>query len=267
MDGYVYLQLSPFLAYDTEAQIEECQRLWATLNRPNCGIKIPATSEGIIAIRRLISQGINVTATLVFSPDVYSNVREAYFTGLKDLIRTGGDPGKVSSLVAFPLSRIDTLVDGLLQERIRQGEAKFESSMGKAAIATARLAYQDFKEAFRSPHFVPLRAKGACVQRLLWASTRAKNPRYSDLMYVEPLIGKDSVNTMPAITIKAFLEHGQAEASLEKDVADAHQTMAALAEAGINMKQVTTKLLDGGIQTFVDSFSRLLAGIDRKIKS
>ncbi len=262
--GYASLEVSPLLAYNTGGTIEEARRLFAAFGRPNVMVKVPATAEGMPAIRRLISEGINVNVTLIFSLDAYQQVREAYIAGLEDLVRSGGDPSKVASVASFFLSRIDTAVDALLEERTHEGEEQLKAFLGKAAITSAKLAYQAFKETFNSERFAALRAKGARVQRPLWASTGTKNPAYSDVLYVEPLIGPDTVNTMPPATINAFLEHGHAEATLERELPQAEKTLVALAAAGISMEQVTAKLLADGVRLFADSFKKLLAGIDEK---
>jgi transaldolase/glucose-6-phosphate isomerase len=264
VDGYVSLEVSPSLAYETEDTIKEAKRLFAALDRPNVMIKVPATPEGIPAIRRLIGEGININATLIFSLDSYQQVREAYVAGVEELVRNGGDAGRVASVASFFLSRIDTAVDALLTERIRRGEQPLETLLGKAAIGSAKLAYQAFKETFHSERFAVLKAKGARVQRPLWASTSTKNPAYSDLLYVEPLIGPDTVNTLPPATITAFLEHGHAEATLERNVVEAAQTLATLETAGISMEAVTAKLLADGVKAFADSFEKLLAGVQEK---
>ncbi len=262
--GYVCLEVNPLLANDTEATIEEARRLFAILGRPNVMVKVPATPEGMPAIRRLISEGINVNVTLIFSLDSYQQVREAYVTGLEDLVKNGGNPSQVMSVASFFLSRIDTAVDTLLEERIHQGEEQLKALMGKAAITSAKLAYKAFKGAFYNKRFTALKSKGARVQRPLWASTGTKNPAYNDVMYVEPLIGTDTVNTMPPATINAFLEHGHAEATLEQGLSEAEQTLAALAAAGINMESVTARLLADGVKVFADSFEKLLSGIGEK---
>ncbi|MFC2122415.1 bifunctional transaldolase/phosoglucose isomerase [Bacteroidota bacterium] len=261
--GYASLEVNPLLAADTEGTIKEARRLFATLDRPNVMIKVPATPEGIPAISQLISEGININVTLIFSLDSYQQVREAYITGLEDLVRNGGDPGRVASVASFFVSRVDTAVDAQLEELIQQG-ITLKSLLGKAAVANAKLAYQAFKETFQSERFAALKAKGARVQRPLWASTGTKNPAYSDLLYVEPLIGPDTVNTMPPATIDAFLEHGHAENTLEKGISEAEETFEALKAAGINMETITTKLLTDGVKAFADSFEQLLAGIDEK---
>jgi transaldolase len=264
IDGHVSLEVNPLLAYDTESTIAEARRLFTTLGRPNIMIKVPATTEGIPAIKQLIGEGINVNATLIFSLDIYKQVREAYIAGLEELALTDGDLSRVASVASFFISRIDTAVDTLLEERIQQSHKQLKLLLGKAAIASAKSAYQAFKTTFSSKRFASLKAKGARVQRPLWASTSTKNPAYSDVLYVEPLIGPDTVNTMPPTTLTAFLEHGRAEVTLEHDMPKAEQTMEAIAKAGISMEQVTAKLLADGVKAFIDSFEKLLANIKEK---
>jgi len=265
-DGYVSLEVSPLLAYDTDSTIAEARRLFATLDRPNIMIKVPATPEGIPAIRRLISEGINTNATLIFSLDTYQEVREAYIAGLEERAQTGKDVSRVASVASFFVSRIDTAVDALLEEHIQQGHQELKGLLGKAAVASAKLAYQAFRSTFSSERFSALQARGARVQRPLWASTSTKNPAYSDLLYVEPLIGPNTVNTMPPATLTAFLEHGQVEATLEQGVPEAKQTLKALSAASISMEQVTAKLLADGVRLFIESFQKLLANIEEKKK-
>ncbi len=262
LDGYASLEVSPLLAHDTNGTIKEAKRLFAALDRPNVLIKVPATHEGIPAIRSLVGEGINVNVTLIFSLDMYRQVMEAYIAGIEDSVKNVGNV--VASVASFFLSRIDTAVDTLLEERIRQGQEKLRNLLGKAAIANAKLAYRAFRDNFDSERFTALRAKGARVQRPLWASTGTKNPAYSDVMYVEPLIGPDTVNTMPPAVINAFLEHGRAEKTLGLDVTEPERTMADLAEAGISLELVTTKLLADGVKSFADSFEKLMAGIGEK---
>jgi transaldolase/glucose-6-phosphate isomerase len=262
--GYACLEVSPLLAYNTDGTIEEARRLFATLDRPNVMIKVPATPEGIPAIRRLIGEGINVNVTLIFSLNIYQEVRQAYVAGLEGLAGKGGDVARVASVASFFLSRVDTAVDALLEEHIHRGEESLKALLGKAAIASAKLAYCAFRDTFYNERFAELRAKGARVQRPLWASTGTKNPAYSDIFYVEPLIGPDTVNTMPPATINAFLEHGHAETTLEGNLPQAEQVMAALEAANISMESVTAKLLADGVKAFADSFDKLLAGIEEK---
>ena len=263
-DGYASLEVNPRLAHDAENTIGEARRLFDALGRPNVMVKVPATPEGFPAIRRLVGEGINVNVTLVFSLDSYRNAADAYINGLQDLQRSGGDVSKVASVASFFVSRVDTAVDVLLEERIRDGDPVAKALMGKAAIANARLAYQEFEDIFASERFAALREKGAMVQRPLWASTGTKNPAYSDVLYVEMLIGPDTVNTMPAATLNAFMEHGRAESTIKRDVSDARWAMDALAEAGISIEGVTDKLLTDGVAAFADSFEKLLANIDEK---
>ncbi len=262
--GYASLEVSPLLAGDSTGTVEEARWLFAALARPNVMVKVPATPEGILAMRHLISEGINVNVTLIFSLDSYRLVMEAYLAGIEDLLKGGGDASKIASVASFFLSRIDTAVDNQLDERIRQGETKLKSLLGKTAISSARMAYQLFKEVFYGERFTMLKAKGARVQRPLWASTGTKNPAYSDIIYVEPLIGADTINTMPLATINAFLEHGRAEPALEQNLTQAEQTLAALEEAGVSLKEVTSRLLADGIKSFSNSFEKLLSGIEEK---
>lgn len=266
-DGYVSLEVSPTLAHDTEGTINEARRLFSALGRQNAMIKVPATPEGIPAIRRLIALGINVNVTLIFSRDVYQKVQEAYIGGLEDSDRNGGAVSQVASVASFFVSRVDTAVDAWLESRIRDGQPSLNALLGKAAIANAKLAYQDFKGSFTSKRFDALRAKGARVQRPLWASTGAKNPAYSDLLYVESLIGPDTVNTVPPATLTTFLEHGKVEGTLESDSADATETLRALTAAGISLEQVTEPLLAEGVQAFAASFEKLLVNIQAKKSS
>ena len=263
-DGYACLEVSPRLAHDTEGTIAEARRLFATLGRPNVLVKVPATPEGIPAIRRLIGEGINVNVTLIFSLDAYQQVREAYIAGLEDLDGSGGDVSRVASVASFFLSRVDTAVDTLLEERIREGAQELEALLGKAASANAKVAYRAFEGTFGSDRFAALRAKGARVQRPLWASTGTKNPAYSDVLYVEPLIGPDTVNTMPPATLTTFVEHGNVELTIHRGLDEALETLESLAAAGVRMEQVTDKLLADGVKAFADSFEMLLANIEEK---
>ena len=259
-DGFASLEVNPHLAHDTDGTIQAAERLFSALGRPNAMIKVPATPEGIPAIRHLIGQGININVTLTFSLEMYARVRQAYVAGLEDLVHAGGDPSTVSSVASFFVSRVDTAVDGLLQN---SGQ-NVDHLLGKAAVANARVAYQDFKETFATHRFLALSAKGALVQRPLWASTSTKNPDYSDVMYVETLIGPDTVNTMPDATLTAFLEHGTARHSIEDDVHDARETLRSLESAGISMDTVTTQLMHDGVKAFADSFDELIENISAK---
>ncbi|MBI4302744.1 MAG: bifunctional transaldolase/phosoglucose isomerase [Chloroflexi bacterium] len=263
-DGYPSLEISPLVAYDTDKTIEEARRLFTALARPNVMVKVPATPQGIPAIRQLTGEGINVNVTLIFSLEYYEKVMEAYIAGLEDLTRSGGDPRTVVSVASFFLSRIDTAVDNLLEEQIKQGQAQAGNLLGKTAIASARVAYKRFKDTFYGQRFKKLQTKGTNVQRVLWASTGTKNPAYSDLTYVEPLIGPDTVNTMPLATLHAFLDHGRVEATIEKGISEAERTLATLSTAGIDLKAVTDKLLADGVKAFSDSFEKLMSGIEEK---
>jgi transaldolase/glucose-6-phosphate isomerase len=263
-DGFASLEVSPHLAHDTECTVAEARRLFAALDRPNVMVKVPATPEGIPAIRRLIREGINVNVTLIFSLDVYEQVTEAYISGLEELASSGRGVSKVASVASFFVSRVDTVIDGLLEEGVRGGREELKNSLGKAAIANARLAYQAFKSTFYNERFAALREKGAQVQRPLWASTGTKNPTYSDVLYVETLIGPDTVNTVPESTLASFLEHGRAGVTLEEGIEEAGHVMETLANSGISMEQITAKLLADGVEAFADSFQKLMANIEDK---
>ena len=263
-DGYASLEVSPNLAHDTEATVAEAQRLFAALGRPNAMIKVPATPQGIPAVRRLIGQGVNINVTLIFSLEAHRQVMEAYIAGLEDFAKAGGDVSKVASVASFFVSRVDVAVDALLEQRAQQGQQDVKALMGKAAIANAKLAYRSFKAVFGGERFAALKAKGARVQKPLWGSTGTKNPAYSDVLYIDSLIGEDTVNTVPPATLAAFIDHGQAKATLEQDVADSEQTMKALAAAGVSIDEVTDKLLADGVKSFADSFTQLLANVQEK---
>ena len=263
-DGYASLEVNPALAHDTDATIAEARRLFADLDRPNVMVKVPATPEGIPAVRRLIGDGININITLIFSLTAYRQVIEAYLAGLEDLASVGGDVGRIASVASFFVSRVDTAVDSLIQERVSRGNEELESLMGQAAVANAKLAYQDFSDNFGGERFVSLQVQGAHVQRPLWASTSTKNPAYSDLLYVEPLIGSNTVNTMPPATLSAFLDHGKVIESIGEGVIECETALSSLASAGIEMEQVTAGLLDDGVKAFADSFNQLLDNIALK---
>ena len=263
-DGLACLEVSPSLAHDTEATVAEAVRLFAALDRPNAMIKVPATPEGIPAIRRLIGRGINVNVTLIFSLEAHRDVMEAYVSGLEDLAQGGGDVSRVASVASFFVSRVDTVVDNLLAERAAQGEAGTGELMGKAAIANARMAYRNFRDVFDGERFAALRAKGARAQRPLWASTGTKNPDYSDVLYIDNLIGPDTVNTMPPATLSAFIDHGDVRLTLDPDDVGAGQALAALESVGVSMYAVTDRLLADGVKAFADSFDLLLANVEGK---
>ncbi len=268
-DGYVSIEVSPLLANDTAGTITEAKQLFRFINRPNVMIKVPATPAGIPAIRELIGSGINVNATLIFSLEMYEQVMEAYLAGLELLAASGGQLDRVASVASFFVSRVDTLVDKMLDERIacaasQDDKARLRALQGKAAMANAKLAYARFKKVFSQPRFAALKDKGAQVQRPLWASTSTKNKNYRDVMYVEGLIGADTVNTAPPNTIAAFKDHGTVAATLEQDIDQARALMGQLAVVGVNIDAVTQKLLDDGVRTFTDSYRALLKIIQDK---
>jgi transaldolase len=264
-DGYVSLEVNPHLARDTEGTIAEARRLFATLDRPNVMIKVPATSAGIPAIETLIGEGININVTLIFSLDHYRAVTEAYLTGLEKLVETGGDPFRVASVASFFVSRIDTAVDRAL-DGIRSPSANLQSLKGKIAIASAKAAYALFLEIFAGPRWERLAAKGARYQRPLWASTGTKNPAYSDILYVESLIGPNTVNTVPPATLDAFRDHGTVARTLESGLDEAPKQLARLAEWGIDLDAITQKLQDDGVASFAQSFDSLMESIEAKCR-
>ena len=264
IDGYASLEVSPRLAYDTEGTISEAINYFAALNRPNVMIKVPATPEGIPAIRALIGQGINVNVTLIFSVEVYKNVQQAYLLGLEDLAQTTDDLSRVASVASFFVSRVDTAVDDLLSVKITAGDDGLHALLGKSAVSNAKIAYHEFQKAFGSSQFKNLEEKGAMVQRPLWASTGTKNPEYSDVMYVDSLIGKNTVNTMPDATLEAFLDHGNATNKVNVELEQAEQAVKSIIDAGISLSSVTETLLSDGVKAFADSFELLLHNIEGK---
>jgi transaldolase / glucose-6-phosphate isomerase len=262
-DGYVSLEVSPHLAHDTQGTVREARRLWQTVGRPNLLIKVPAAPEGLPAIEQLIAEGINVNVTLLFSQAVYERVAEAYIAGLERCAAQAGDVSQVASVASFFISRIDTAIDAQVTARLKAAKSAQErtllhSLLGKVAIANGKLTYQRYKAIFRGARWEALAAKGARQQRVLWASTSTKNPHYRDVLYVEELIGPNTVNTMPPATLEAFREHGRLRASLEEDLDSAHDTMEILAQVGISMHEVTEKLLDEGVRLFAEPFDKLL---------
>jgi transaldolase/glucose-6-phosphate isomerase len=268
-DGFISIEVSPYLATDTAATIVEARRLWHAIGRDNLMVKVPATAAGIPAIRQLTGEGININITLLFSRTVYEAVAEAYLAGLEALIARDGDALRIASVASFFVSRVDTAVDTLLEERQRQTNrpaerAALQDLLGKAAIANAKLAYQRYKEIFRGERWDRLRKAGARTQRLLWASTGTKNPSYSDVCYVEELVGPDTVNTIPPATMDAFRHHGRPRASLEEGVAQARQVMAALHALGMSLDDITDKLTADGVQLFSDAQDKLLDAIELK---
>jgi transaldolase len=268
-DGYVSLEVSPDLSHDTDATISEARRFWKMVARPNLMIKIPATTEGIPAIHTAISEGINVNVTLIFSIESYRNVTEAYISGLEARNAQGQDISRIASVASFFVSRVDTLVDQLLEDKIKATsdsaeQQKLKALEGKAAIANARLVYQDFKKIFNSPRFESLKHAGAHVQRPLWASTSTKNPAYRDVLYAEELVGPDTVDTMPLETIEKFSDHGKVRYSIEDNLQGSKEELDALEQVGIHYDQVTQQLLDEGVKKFADSFHELFDGIRSK---
>ena len=255
-DGFVSLEVNPHLAHKTEETIEEAERLFAAVDRPNLMVKVPGTPEGVLAFRTLIGEGINVNVTLLFSLEAYRTVREAYLSGLEDLDASGGDVGRIASVASFFVSRVDTTTDERLGE--------WSGLAGRAAIANARLAYRDFQADFGGERFEALRAKGARVQRPLWASTSTKNPAYRGVMYVENLIGPNTVDTMPQATVDAFLDHGEVAVTLDNQVDQAQRDIEAIESTGVSMQDVTDHLLADGVRLFSDSFDGLLANIQEK---
>ena len=265
-DGYVSLEVSPYLARKTPETIAEARRLWKAVQRENVMIKVPGTAEGLPAIRQLIGEGININVTLLFAQDVYEKVAAAYIEGLEDLAGRGGNLKKMASVASFFISRIDTLIDSMLNDKLKATsdaaqQALLKSVLGKVAIANGKLTYQAYQSIFSGPRWQALAAKGAQTQRVLWASTSTKNPAYRDVIYVEELIGPDTVNTMPPATVDAFRDHGLLRNSLTEDVAGAKKVMDDLARVGISMKQVTDKLTDDGVKLFADAFDKLLAAV------
>ncbi|HTK11699.1 MAG TPA: transaldolase [Ktedonobacteraceae bacterium] len=268
-DGYVSLEVSPELAHDTAGTLSEARRFWKIVDRPNLMIKIPATPEGIPAIHDALRDGINVNITLIFSIESYLQVAEAYVSALEERNGSGADISHIASVASFFVSRVDTLVDKLLDDKIKSTsdaaeQQRLKDLRGKAAIANARLVYQDFKRVFQSPRFETLKHAGAHVQRPLWASTSTKNPAYRDVLYAEELVGPDTVDTMPLETIVNFRDHGVARYSMEDNLPEAKAALAALEQVGIHYKQVTQQLQDEGVQKFADSFHQLFKGIESK---
>ena len=271
-DGYVSLEVSPELANDTRGTLDEARRLWAAVQRPNVMIKVPATPAGIPAIKTLISEGINVNVTLLFHLEAYEAVAEAYISGLEALASNGGDLRRVESVASFFISRIDSAIDALVDARLKASDDAMEQALlkgltGRVAIANAKLTYQRYKDLYLGERWAALANKGARSQRLLWASTSSKNPNYRDVVYVEELIGPDTVDTIPPATYDGFRDHGRARPSLEEDFEDAQDTMDTLAKVGIDMKQVTDTLLVDGCKIFVDAFAKLLAAVNKQLRT
>jgi transaldolase len=266
VDGYVSIEVSPLLAHDTQGTVAEARRLFKSLTRPNIMIKVPATPEGIPAIRTLIGEGIKVNVTLLFAVAMYRQAAEAYLGGLEAAAAAGKGLKRIASVASFFVSRVDTLTDKLLQARIDASQDEVEKTrlrklQGRLAIANARIAYRDYKVVFGSRRFQALAAKGARPQRLLWASTSTKNPAYRDVMYVEELIGGPTVNTMPLVTLQAFKDHGRLRNSLEEDLAGTEATVNEIEAAGLSVQAITDQLLEEGVSAFARSFDQLLATV------
>jgi transaldolase / glucose-6-phosphate isomerase len=261
-DGYVSLEVSPLLANNTNGTIEEARRLWKAVNRPNLMVKVPATPEGIPAIRQLLEEGLNINITLLFAQSAYEKVAEAFIAALEARAAKGQPINQIASVASFFVSRIDTLIDSKIDALLKTaaGDAKtlLESLHGTIAIANAKLTYKKYQELFGGPRWKALAAKGAQTQRLLWASTSTKNPKYRDVLYVEELIGADTVDTIPPATFDAFRDHGKLRPSLTEDVAGAARHMENLAKAGISMKEVTEQLVVDGVRLFAEAFKTLL---------
>jgi transaldolase len=269
-DGYVSIEVSPGAANDARATLSEAQRLWATVDRPNVMVKIPGTVEGAKAVRQSTAAGINVNITLLFSLDAYKRVIDAYMGGLEDRVAAGKDISKIHSVASFFVSRVDTEIDKRLDAQAKASPDKaseLNALKGKAAIANAKLAYKLFEAEFASPRWKALAAKGGTVQRPLWASTGTKNPAYSDVLYVEELVGPQTVNTMPPATIEAFRDHGKVKRTVNVGVDEAERTIQALEKNGISINDVTDKLLTDGLASFQKSFETLIGGLDKKTKS
>jgi len=271
-DGYVSLEVSPYLAHKTKETIDEARRLWKDVSRDNLMIKVPGTAEGIPAFQQLISEGINVNVTLLFAQEVYEQVAEAYIAGLEAYAKSGGNLKKMASVASFFISRIDTLIDSLLDAKIKatsdaNQQTFLKGVQGKVAIANGKLTYQSYQNIFSGSRWEALAAKGAQTQRVLWASTSTKNPHYRDVIYVEELIGPDTVNTMPPATVDAFRDHGLLRNSLTEHVDEAKKVMDDLAKAGVSMKEVTDKLTTDGVKLFAEAFDKLLATIDKSTQA
>jgi transaldolase len=268
-DGYVSLEVSPYLAKNTTDTIDQAKKLWKSVNRPNLMIKIPATKEGLPAITEAIAEGINVNVTLIFSRQRYLEVMDAYLKGLEKRVKVGLPVESIASVASFFVSRVDTKIDAILNKIIESSGPQAtiaKTLLGKTAIANGRLAYADFRRTFSTERFNKLKTKGALLQRPLWASTSTKNNTYRDVMYVEELIGKDTVNTVPPQTLLAFLDHGKVRLSLEENLDIAQQTISSIETLGIFMEKITDELEQEGVKSFAESFTVLIEAIDQHRK-
>ena len=270
-DGYVSLEVSPYIARDTQKTVDEARRLWKAVGKPNVMIKVPGTAEGLPAFQQLTSEGFNINVTLLFSQQVYEQIAEAYVAGLEQFSASGGDVSKIASVASFFISRIDSSIDKIVEARLKTSkdpaeQAQLKSVQGKVAIANGKLAYQSYLKIFGSDRWKKLAAKGAKTQRVLWASTSTKNPAYSDVMYIEELIGQDTVNTIPPSTLDAYRDHGQPKQRLTEHIDEARKVMETLPKLGISMKEVTDKLTDDGVKSFSEAFDKLLQAIEKNAK-
>jgi transaldolase len=266
-DGHVSIEVSPGAAHDADATVAEAQRLWRTVDRPNVMIKVPGTPEGCVALRRLIADGLNVNVTLLFAVEAHARVIDAYLAGLEDRAAAGKALDGIASVASFFVSRVDGAVDALLDAQVAAGTLNADRAAalkGKAAIANARNAYALFLDRFSGPRWEALAAKGAQKQRPLWASTSTKNPAYRDVLYVEELVGPDTVNTMPPVTLEAFRDHGEVRRSVDAPDATMDGLLGALAALGVDLDTVTDQLLVDGLASFQKSFDTLIAGLERK---
>jgi transaldolase len=271
-DGFVSIEVSPYLAHDTETTLAEVRRFWQTIDRPNLMVKIPSTPAGVPAIHRALAEGININITLIFSIENYRQVVEAYLSALEERLVQGESISHIASVASFFVSRVDVLVDKLLEDKMKaeSGTARqqqLKALQGKIAIANARLVYQEFKRLFSGSRFEALKQRGARVQRPLWASTSTKNPAYRDVLYAEELIGPDTVDTMTLTTIEHFRDHGRVRLSVEDQLAETRAELAALENVGISYEQITRQLQDEGVQKFIDSFDKLFQCIEDKRKA
>ena len=267
-DGFVSLEVSPYLALDTDGTVTEARRLWKAVDRPNLMVKVPGTEAGFGAIRALVSEGINVNVTLLFALKAYLAVAEAHTAGLEAFKASGGDVGKVAGVASFFVSRIDTQIDKKIDQRVADGDKDanaLQALRGKVAIANAKVAYQEYLKLIETPRWKALAAAGARPQRLLWASTGTKDPAYSDVLYVETLIGPDTVNTIPPKTMDAFRDHGRVAVTLTENVAEAERVLADTARLGLDLDGVTRDLVTDGVKLFSDAADRLLAAVQGKL--
>jgi len=269
-DGFVSLEVSPYLARDTKGTIEEARGLRKAVARPNVMIKVPGTVEGLPAFQQLTSEGININVTLLFSQQMYEQIAEAYVAGLEQLAAHGGDVSKIASVASFFISRIDSAIEKVVEAKLKTANAADQSALkgvqGKVAIANGKLAFQSYLRIFGTDRWKKLAAKGAHAQRVLWASTSTKNPAYSDVMYVEELIGPDTVNTIPPATLDAYRDHGHPRTTLTENIPAAKKVMDTLPKVGISMKEVTDKLTDDGVKLFSEAFDKLLQAIEKNAK-